>query len=223
MSHQMSIRSVKPSERLGFQCTCCGDCCRHVENAIMLESLDAFRLATFFRKNGKPIQGIDEILEQYTTTMPLDETGFPIFLLNTVGTEKRCIFLENNLCSVQQAKPRTCRLYPFTAGPGKNGKNFDYYLCREKPHHFAGNQILVEDWMWEKFNKEDRAYIMAEYRAVAELGRLMRRIQEEDRKRALYLVILYRYYEFDLEQSFLPQYISNTEQLKQALRKLVQD
>ncbi|WP_175562133.1 hypothetical protein [Anaerocolumna xylanovorans] len=37
MSHQIDIRSVKPSEWLGFQCTCCGDCCRHVENAIMLE------------------------------------------------------------------------------------------------------------------------------------------------------------------------------------------
>ncbi len=218
-----NAKLVRPKERFHFECSRCGDCCRHVENAIMLESLDVFRLALLFRNSGAPIQTIEEILDQYTTPMPLNETGFPVFLLNTVGTEKKCIFLQDNRCSIQQAKPRTCRMYPFTAGPGEDGKDFIYYLCREKPHHFIGGQIIVKDWMWENFGTEDREYIKAEYQSAVERGKLLRRIREEDRKQVLFFVMIYRYYEFDLDSPFLPQYYRNTERLKQALRKLVRE
>ena len=30
---------------LSYHCSCCGHCCRHIENCVMVESLDAYRMA----------------------------------------------------------------------------------------------------------------------------------------------------------------------------------
>lgn len=147
MNEEMNATPIKLSGQISFHCTCCGDCCRGVKESIMLESLDAYRLLRYFKKTGSTIGSMEELYEAYSTPMPLNELGYPIFLLNTRGSQQACVFLQNNRCSVYDARPRTCRLYPFTAGPGNGGKGFQYYVCREKPHHFIGGVIQVHDWM----------------------------------------------------------------------------
>ena len=38
-------KQVELSDRVRFRCTRCGDCCRHVEGVVVVESLDAYNLA----------------------------------------------------------------------------------------------------------------------------------------------------------------------------------
>ena len=38
--------SVRAKEFVSYHCSCCGHCCRHIENCVMVESLDAYRMAS---------------------------------------------------------------------------------------------------------------------------------------------------------------------------------
>lgn len=219
----MDLFNVKPlgkREQFTFQCTRCGDCCRGIKESVMLESLDAYRLAKFLRQTDSSIQMMDDMLLKYATPVPLTDNGFPIYVLKTLGEDDTCIFLKNNRCSVYPARPRTCRLYPITVGPAENGRDFEYLLCREKPHHFVGGTVRTKDWLRDNFKREDQEFVLTEYNYVLEIGRLMRRIDEHNQPGAIVAALFARYYNFDLDAPFMPQYRSNHELLLQKLRLL---
>lgn len=44
-------------------------------------------------------------------------------------------------------------------------------------------------------------------------------MKEDRRKETLFSLLLYRYYDYDLEKPFLPQFLSNLETLKRALKE----
>ena len=62
--------------------------------------------------------------------MPL-EPYFPIFLLNAVGEDQHCIFLNGNHCSVYAHRPRACRMYPFTVDAGRRDVYKRQQMCRK--------------------------------------------------------------------------------------------
>ncbi len=186
----------------------------------MLESLDTYRLARFLRQADPSIQMMDDMLMKYAAPVPLTDNGFPIYVLKTLGEDDTCIFLKENRCSVYPARPRTCRLYPITAGPGENGQDFEYFLCREKPHHFVGGTVRTRDWLRDNFKRGDQAYVLAEYEAVVEIGRLMKQIGEHNQPNAIVAALFARYYDFDLDAPFMPQYRGNHEKLLKKLREL---
>lgn len=214
MLNGLPIREVSMDEQVTYRCDCCGDCCRHVRDAIMLDSIDLYHLARHFNISAA------EVVNRYAGVMPLDESGYPIFLLNTTGPYDACVFLKNNRCTVQAAKPRTCRLYPFTAGPGEKGQELRYYLCLEKPRHFTTGQIQVGNWLREHFSGEDRLFMTGEYAFIPELSKLLRSLPQTKQKRAMASLLFFRYLNFDPTRPFLPQYAKNNRELIQALQHL---
>ena len=113
-------KQVELSDRVRFRCTRCGDCCRHVEGVVVVESLDAYKLAKHLGIT------ISDFFTDYTEPYYLEDTQYPIFMLKTTGKDKSCIFLKGNRCTVQDVKPRTCRMYPFWIGPGETVEEFTY-------------------------------------------------------------------------------------------------
>lgn len=218
---QFNIKPLGKRELFTFQCTRCGDCCRRIKESVMLESLDAYRLARFLRQTDPSIQMMDDMLLKYATPIPLTDNGFPIYVLKTLGEDDTCIFLKNNRCSVYPVRPRTCRLYPMTVGPGENNRDFAYFLCREKPHHFVGGTVCTKDWLRNNFKREDQEFVLAEYEAVIKAGRLMREISEQGQAQAIVAMLFARYYDFDLDAPFMPQYRRNQERLIEKLQHLV--
>ena len=121
--------SVSAKEFVTYQCSQCGHCCRRIEGCVMVESLDAYRMAKYLREQHCGVSSTDDVLLQYCEPTPLTDEGYPIYTLKTVGAEASCVFLQGNQCSIYAARPRTCRLYPFSAGPGERGRDFEYCLC----------------------------------------------------------------------------------------------
>lgn len=142
-------------------------------------------------------------------------------LLKTVGTDATCIFLRENSAATMR-RPRTCRLYPFSVGPGERGRDFEYCLCFDdnQQHHFNGGKVLVKDWLYHNFPKEDKEFLKQQYLVIPEIGRLMHRMSEEMRQAAVFKILFYHYYHFELDQPFLPQYEQNNRSLLNELRKL---
>ncbi|MBP1737655.1 MAG: hypothetical protein H6Q60_1536 [Oscillospiraceae bacterium] len=213
------VRVVRPKDWVTFRCQRCGACCRHVKQKVMLESLDAFRLAKFLKQRGDAVTGMDDVLGQYTESVPL-ENGYPIFVLQVSGPEDACVFLKDGRCSVYEARPRACRLYPFTVGPGTKGRDFEYLLCTEAPYHFTDGRVLVNDWMYQNFKREDKEFVKREYDSAREIGRRLRQLGSSQLRRALSPILFFRYYNYDLEKPFLPQYDRNLTHLMKKLREL---
>lgn len=219
MTEQFNVKPLSKRERFTFKCTRCGDCCRGIKESVMLESLDAYRLARFLRQTDLSIQMMDDMLMKYADPIPLTDNGFPIYVLKTLGEDDTCIFLKENRCSVYSARPRTCRLYPITVGPGEQYGGFEYFLCREKPHHFVGGAVRTKDWLRKNFKREAQEFVVAEYTAVVEIGQLMKKVSEDDQPSAIVAMLSARYYDFDLDAPFMPQYQRNHQRLLQKIRQ----
>ena len=212
--------TVRPKDWVPFRCRLCGNCCRNLRGNLMPEQIDAYRLARFLRERGE-VEYMEDFYTRYTYPDML-EGFFPVFLINTVDPDDSCVFLKDGRCSVYEARPRVCRLYPFTAFPGQRGKAFHFFQCMDSNStHFSDGKILVKDWMYQNFSREDREFLTAESDTLIELGRLLKAMSTDGRKENLFQILYYRYYNYDLDQPFMPQYKENTEELKRILQELL--
>lgn len=213
-THRVSLHA-----RIPFRCTCCGECCRHVRQSVPVESLDAFRLTRLLRERDEEILCLDDFVERYTELALLDECGYFMLMLKVAGADDACIFLKENRCAVHAAKPRTCRIYPFVAGIGDDGRS-EYLVSREKTHHFKGPAVHVKTWMKRRFTEEDQTFLRMDLGSALDIARLMRRVPETHRQQAMFLFWRYKYSDFNLDQPFLDQYANNLLKLKAALSLL---
>lgn len=211
---------VRPKDWVDFHCRLCGNCCRNLEGQLMPELLDVYRLARCLRERGE-VEYIEDVYNLYTHVETLEDC-YPIFVMNTTGSENACVFLKDGRCSVYEVRPRVCRLYPFNAFPGQRGKAFEFYQCIDQHSaHYTEEKVLVKDWMYQNFKREDREFLTAESTTLLELGRLLRALSPEQLEENLLQILYYRYYNYDLDQPFMPQYEKNTEEPKRILRDIV--
>ena len=202
-----SVR-VTPSDKIRFKCIGCGECCRNAKASVPVDCQDAFYLTKYLRDTGTDIYCIDLFLVQYAEPELLDECGFFVYFLKAIGEDNACIFLKDNRCSVQEAKPLACRLYPFMVDPNEFG-GFRYLYSKERTHHFRGPVVETRSWMKKNFSPESRAFMQAEYTQAGPIAALLRRIPEHRKTEAVLHFHRLRYSELDLDKPFLEQYQRN--------------
>ena len=152
---------VRPKDWMCFQCRRCAGCCRDLEGQLMLEPLDAYRLARCLREQGEA-GSIHDVYERYAHT-DLLEGRLTIYLMNTVGNDHACVLLKDGRCSAYEGRPSVCRIYPPSVRPGQRGKPFEYYRCVDQhAAHFSDGKLQVKDWLHENFSRESREFWAAE-------------------------------------------------------------
>jgi len=214
----LEMKPVAAEDKVQFQCTRCGECCRHVKDGVMLDVLDAFRLTRYLRKTGD-VNEIEDVLLKYAHAQYIAEgVKLPIFLLNTTGKDDRCVFLKDNRCTVQNEKPRACRLYPFGATPDDAG-GYDFSIVSQKPHHFRGRTVRVGDWMEENLTAEDNAYMEMDIEALKQLAPALKVEDKSGEDFALSMTLFLRYFNYDLDKPFIEQFARNMASLHTALSK----
>lgn len=117
MSLFEKAQPIGKRQKIAFKCSACGACCKNVRDSIVLEPLDAFRIIRDRMKNGSK-DSADDILWNIADLKELSR-GFDVFVLRTVNDSGVCGMLKDNRCTIYSARPRTCRLYPFTADPAR--------------------------------------------------------------------------------------------------------
>lgn len=210
---------VTPSTKIRFRCTGCGDCCRHVKETVPVDSQDAFRIAKYLMETGEDIFCIDQFLLEYATPALLNECGYFVYFLKSVGEDDACVFLKDNRCTIHAAKPRACRLYPFMVEPNESGEH-RYLYSRERTHHFRGPVVETRSWMKKNFPKEDRAFMQADYSKVRLIAMLLKEIPEDRITEAALHLQRLLYSEYDLEAPFLEQFQRNQEKLLAILSRM---
>lgn len=215
------IIPVSLSDKFKFRCRQCGNCCRHVQASVPLESLDAFRLAKYLRDNGhEDIKCIDDVLAIYASPVLLHKSGYTVFMLNTVGDDGACVFLKDNKCTVHNAKPRACRTYPISVGTDGHG-TYEQYLSVEQPHHFKGPQISVKKWIRKRFSNQDQEFLNVDVGSAKELSQLLAKVPIQEKGQAMFKFLFYKYSNYDLDKSFIDQYKVNNQELIELLRKMI--
>ena len=213
---------VTPSTKIRFKCTGCGECCRHVKEGVPVDCQDAFYLTKHLRDMGLDICCIDQFIDQFATPALLDDCGYFVYFLKSIGEDDACIFLNETRCSIQAAKPLACRIYPFMVDPSASG-DFRYMYSRERTHHFHGPIVETRSWMRKYFSQENRAYMQTEYAKVGSIASQLRRIPEERKTEALLHFYRLRYSEYDLDQPFLEQFTRNQERLIAILTRMADE
>lgn len=75
--------------------------------------------------------------------------------------------------------------------------------------------------MYANFSREDQEFLTAESINLPELGHLIKALEPGKCENNLFKILYYRYYNYDLDQPFMPQYTKNTEALKGFLRDIL--
>lgn len=212
------LRSVQAGDIIDFHCQKCARCCRNVREAIMVTPLDAYRLTRCFNRHGRNYEDILEFYNEFCEPVCITDHGFMIYTLKTFGFTNDCVFLKGGRCSAYEARPYTCRLYPFSADYNPVKQDFQYYLCTERPHHMSGGRVRVGQWIHENLNSEDKEYLKAEHTAMILVGKLLSQVQQENRSRCLIRLVYILYSGYSLKKPFLPQYNAHLTRLIQALK-----
>lgn len=214
---EIKYSTINPDESFNFHCKRCGECCRKVKDSIMLEPYDFYRLALHLN------QTPSEVMDRYTDAAFLD-WGFPVLVLKTTGTDDACIFLKDNSCSVQSAKPRTCRMYPLSAEPDVTSPGkFNYLVVSQKEQHFCGPEIKASKWMDDNFPPFEREMVKLDYLFILEFGRIVRKIDHKHEDEVNTLMLTFRYGLFDSALDFKEQFVRNMAALKFKLEELTRE
>ena len=213
---------ITPSSRVRFRCQGCGKCCLRVKEGVPVDSQDVFRMTKYLRDHGEDILCTDDFLARYAEPVLLDECGYFVYMLKTVGEENACIILKDNRCTIHDENPRACRLYPFVVNPDPRGLH-SYLLSREYPHHFTGPVVQTKSWMKKRFPKEDRLFLQTDFGGAKTLADLLRKIPERNRTQAVMHFLRLKYSEYDLDQPFLDQYRRNQDKLIAILNRMAEE
>lgn len=124
----MTTKEIKLAKTLEngveFSCQMCGGCCRGFEEGeVYLYLEDIVKLAEHIGLKGKV--GLKKFAEKYVKIIPdsfywrePEEPRGSTYKFKTLGfkfaaNDEHCQFLENNLCTVHEARPFQCRCFPW--------------------------------------------------------------------------------------------------------------
>ncbi len=100
-------------DTFNFTCLKCNNCCKHCPGEIgftipQLKPFDIIMLSRFLKTT------TSKFVERYAEFVQKDRSQITSGILKFVGDEQemRCPFLDDSGCSVHEAKPMICRLYP---------------------------------------------------------------------------------------------------------------
>lgn len=151
--------------------------------------------------------------------VPVRDKDWISFRCEKCGRCCRNIESKDNRCTVYPARPRVCRHYPFSVGPGSRGRDFAWVLCRDKPFHLSGGRILVKDWIHQNFPGEEREFLKSEYAFYARIGRILNSMSEKAEESCLSRIVFFCYFNYELGEPFLPQYDRNMRTLLKSLER----
>lgn len=131
-------------------CQGCSACCRGMGNSVILDPLDIYRLT---RTLGLSFQ---ELMADKLELHVVDGVILPN--LKMTGPEEKCGFLnEEGRCSVHEARPGICRLFPL--GRYYENGGFQYFLQKNECKS-AHTKVKVSKWIDTPQLKQNQQYIL---------------------------------------------------------------
>lgn len=210
-----------PDEKFQFKCLGCGKCCKDRED-IMLTTRDLYNIA---KKLGMTMEGA---IETYCDTYIGRDSRIPIVRLQPRGQANACPLLKDKRCSVHDAKPAVCALFPLGRVMMKKTEDSAIsagYILQPISCGSRTRTHTVKSWL-EKFGipMEDEFYVLWN-ETILFLSEYFCGL-EEKKVPDFVLEMLWNmtfgalYAAYDTGVDLIPQFRENTSKLKQILSDL---
>ena len=211
-----------PGDRFRFECDKCGACCRNQDGLIM-GPLDICRMAKYLRITPQ------KWVERYCTVHIGDSSRLPVVRIRMEGPDRRCPFLERNLCSVQEAKPGICAIYPLGRSAkynadGKGGSEV-LYFHNGSACGGTGATHTAREWLAQHGLDGQEGYFLAWTRLVMEASGFMTELEKTTASQkvmqmAWNMALSLLYLEYDTGKGFQAQFEANAQKLKGHTEKI---
>ncbi len=219
IAENLDSMKIGADETFKFGCKMCGKCCTH-RTDILLTPRDLFNIAKTL------VLSPEEVIEKYCETYLGSSSRFPIVRLKPVGYNESCPLLNDRKCSVHNAKPAVCAMYPIgryvignseeTTAGNLSTKSIGFIKqltnCGDESETYT-----VREWL-EGFGipLEDEYFI--EWQTF--LGRISKSIREMEKReptdvmdQMIQCIYIGTYLNYDTTQEFLPQFKENSEKI----------
>lgn len=208
---------LSPKDTFRFQCQRCGRCCQNIRSTVAVNSLDIFNIAKHLNI---PMSEATDLYTQPVMIMSI----IPVAVLQVNSETNNCVFLKNNACSIYEARPYVCRVFPLSVLPHEKERELVYGKVSEDQHHYAGDEYRVKDWMDIQLSKEQREVLLLDKDTLGPISRCLLRSKIVGlHSKFLFMYLYYRQENYDLSKPFLPQYKSNINQMLEEFEKLLKN
>lgn len=217
---------IDPDTPFKFHCTQCGKCCINRED-IMLSPHDLFRAS---KELGMAPQ---DFVKAYCDTYLGETSHMPIVRILPRGYIKRCPLLKDRKCSIHNAKPTVCAMFPIgrVIRMDVNEKDKKSVTAEQIEYIFTdpgcgdnSESHTVREWLGAFGIPLEDEFFVKWQDVIMKLGPMIQKcidqFSEETVNRVITLAYVKLYLDYDTNKEFMPQFVENTKFI-QGLMKLM--
>lgn len=208
--------ALAPEDAFPFVCAGCGDCCRH-RNDLVLSGYDLYRIARRLRLSPRIVS--QAFCKEYIAP----HSCLPTVCLTPAPKTGHCRFFEGNACTIHEARPLACALYPLGQSIDPVTARVEYHaqlpLCGVCVQERTLQQYLEDAGVAQRTGIDARWAVVCTQiseQLLAAGGQEHPRFTAAARRihKALYL-------EYDLGDEFYPQFQNNVATLMPLLARIL--
>lgn len=213
-------------EPFRFHCTMCGRCCIHRED-ILLTPRDLYNVAKELRITP------EEFVLKYGETYIGGDSRFPIVRIKPRGSIKRCPLLKDRKCSVHNAKPAVCAMFPIGRCVRLDAATESVEDIREEKVEYifidpgCGDKSethTVKEWFSEFGMLINDEYFVKWQKILMGFSTILKQAEKKLSKDIMEhmwtLIYAALYLNYDMEKDFMPQFETNAEKLSRIISLL---
>ena len=188
-------------------CQGCFACCQGMGTSVILDPLDIYRLSKHLHFT------FTQLLEKSQIELNVVD-GIILPNLKMAEPLERCSFLnKDGRCSVHEARPGICRLFPLGRYYEKEG--FQYFLQVHECPKENKTKVKVKNWIDTPDVKKYETYILAWHNLLKKLEKLVE-TKEEVQVKQICLLLLQEFFvlPYDYEMDFYSQFWKKLEKFE---------
>ena len=197
-----------------FGCLQCGECCRN-RHDILLNPYDLFRIAKYLKKT------ISDVIDKYCEVYIGKDSKMPVVRAKPKIYNDVCPFLRNGKCSIHDAKPTVCALFPLGRAASPDG-TMKYFIqdvncgANRKP-------VKVKDWIdfFHLKESEEPSEIWSRTLVRLYLGKRKYKIKQNSEEMLNTEIYENLYLKYNTDEEFLPQFERNIECVEKRFQDIV--
>lgn len=188
-------------------CYQCFACCKGMGNSVVLDPYDIYRMTQHFSCT------IKELMESGVELTVVD--GLILPSLKMTGEEETCYYLnEKGRCSIHEARPGICRMFPLGRIYREDG--FDYFIQIHECSYEKKGEMRVRDWVsTPNLNKYEK-YIWTWHQFMKQWQQILSSLPTEEEKKQYVMYLLMQFFNkpYDVKSDFYPQFYTRIEEAK---------
>ena len=187
-------------------CAGCSECCRTVEDTILLDPYDIYQLEQALQT------GFEWLMAEYINLRVVDGLIQPHLRMRP---EEGCVFLSGEgRCSIHDHRPGFCRMFPM--GRIYQEQGFKYFLQIHECTYPNKTKVKLRKWLgipaldtYERYIEKWHGFVQEQVKAVENMEN-----QEIIKKLNLYLLNQFYVNQYEINEDFYPQFDKRLEEAK---------